>query len=630
MTKRLLPASIALLLSPVALAEVPHVVLDPINVTVSRNPQSASRTPARVTVIGEREIKQNPTLNLSDVLKQDASIHNKTQWGGIGQPSNLSLRGTNPTHTLVLKDGARLNSQNDVAPLYPAFLDLSDVNQIEIVKGPASVQYGSDAIGGVIQMRTLTPTKNRAFITGVYGENQTYKAIAGSDLVHDGVYAQVRGQRLESDGTRIFNIQDEKGQKAGYEQKGYFAKLGYDKDRLDTSVSISQNEGVNEYSDTGYLPSPQIDAQRVFDNRIINAKVAYDITDDITVSAQHTNVKDIQQVNAPIYNSHYNTKNKETGVNAKWSFAPNQNVLVGINHLDSAYDSDNIKDNTQKNKSTGYYAQHQYNNDKFNTQLGVRLENNDRFGNHTVGQGAIRYHFTPDVSVYANVGTAFRAPTLNEMYSTWYKANPDLKPEESLSYEIGTDFYVNDSTKIYASAYQTKVKNLIRSACLSNTNSSYCYNNTQYINIDKAQFTGGEVGVKWFYDDFFVNANYAYVKTENRSVNNANYGKELAYVPKHHGVIGAGYDNGLYGANISLNALSDSYSNKENTNKLAGYATVDLNGFWQVQPNIKLFTSIQNIGDKKYATSYYNMNGTGSTKYVNGGRQANVGVTFSY
>ena len=347
MLKRTLPASIALLLSPTVFAETPHVELDPINVTVSKIPQNTSKTPARVSVIGSDTITQNPTLNLSDVLQKDASVYNRSQWGGIGQPSNLSLRGTNSTHTLVLKDGARLNSQNGTAPLYPAFLDLSDIDRIEIVKGAASVQHGSDAIGGVVHMRSLTPTKNHLFATGIYGENQSYKAITGADLVHDsGVYAQIRGQRLESNGTRIFNTQDEKTQKAGYDQKGYSAKIGYDKDRLDASVSISQNEGVNEFSNSGWQPSPQIDAVRLFENRIITAKAAYDISDNLAVSARHSQIKDHQ--NIPVYPSHYNTKNKDTDVNLKWQFHPNQNILVGVSHLSASYDSNNITNNHQK------------------------------------------------------------------------------------------------------------------------------------------------------------------------------------------------------------------------------------------------------------------------------------------
>lgn len=604
----------------------PSVNLDPIIITASKHAQDIKNTPARITVINKQDIDKNPTANLDNILLSDISIYNHSAWGGIGQPSNLSLRGTNSTHTLVLKDGARLNSQNATAPLYPAFIDLSDTDRIEIVKGAASVQHGTDAIGGVVQMRTLTPTDNHSFITGVYGENQTYKAIIGTDLVHDsGAYAQIRGQRLESDGTRIFNSQNEKTQKAGYDQKGYSVKLGYDKERLGASIFVSQNQGINEFSNSGFTPNPQIDATRAFKNRIITARANYDISDNLTVSARYSDVSDYQDV--PVYTSHYNTKNKDADAYITWQVSPTQNILAGIAHLDARYDSSAITNQHQSNHSTGYYIQHQFNNDKFNTQMGVRLEDNERYGNHTVGQIAARYHMSPQASIFANVGTAFRAPSLDEIYSSFYVANPNLQPEESLSYEVGADFYINDKTKVYTSAYQTRVDNLIRPVCIAGcTSPNWWEMQNQNTNIDKAVFTGAEVGIKWQAGNVFTSAEYAYINSENRSAGDVNHGKELAYRPKNNFTLSAGYDNGNYGTNVAINARSDAYSNLANTAKLAGYATVDIGAHWHINPHVKIFGNIQNIGNKQYATATYSPD----VYYVNGGRQANVGITLSY
>lgn len=620
-----LKTSIALLLAPTVVManERPHVELDPINITVSRSPQPASQTPARVTIIGEREIEQNPALNLSEVLKKDISLHNRSQWGGIGQPSSLSLRGMNATHTLVLKDGAKINSQNGIAPLYPAFLDLTDVKRVEIAKGPASVQYGADAVAGVVQMVSKTPSKTGASVTGLWGENNTYKAVVTGDLVSEnGLYATIGGQRLESDGNRIFNTQMD-NEKAGYEQKGYNAKIGYDnKQTLNASIAISQNEGVNEYSDNGVKAN---DAQRLFENQITTAKASYAINNQITLSARHSVIKDEQTIKSQ-YPAHYNTKNKDSDVNVKWSFAPNQNILVGISHLSAEYDSNKIANSRQDNKSTGYYLQHQYNTNQLNTQVGIRLEDNERFGNHTVGQGAIRYHLAPTTSVYANIGSAFRAPTLDEMYSIWYLPNPNLKPEESTSYELGFDQLIGQNTILNVSAYRTDVKNLIRTTCLSNPSATYCFGNTQNTNIDKARFTGGELGLKWSKDELFASAQYAYVKSEDKSTNSANQGKLLAYRPEHKGALTLGYDDGKYGISGTISAYGKSYANAQNTTKVSGYATIDLNTHWYINPHIKVFGNVQNVGNVQYKTANY----FGNQWYVNGGRQTNIGVTFSY
>lgn len=582
----------------------PTVILDPVIVTASKTDGLLSQTPARVSVIGEREIRQNPVSNLAKVIEKDAGISLK-QSGGIGQISEISTRGTNANHTLVLKDGARLNSQNHLAPLYPAFFDLSDVSQIEIVKGPASVQYGADAVGGVINMISKTPTQSGGFVTGVYGENKTYKVIVGGDLVADnGLYAQVRGQRLETDGTRILESQKESN-KASYDQKGGSFKLGYNANTLKTSVGISHNEGVNIFTNN-YITNT---SPREFENQVINANIAYDVMPDTVISARYAHISDKQ--NVPAYGSKYNTRAHEGDINVRWKLHQDHNILAGVAYNNAEFESNTIVNGLQEVESYGYYLQHQYNNGKFSTQAGVRMEDNDRFGTHTVGQLAGRYHLNPQTSIYANVGTAFRAPTLNEMYSQW-GGNPNLDPEESLSYEVGIDHYVGNNFSIGLSAYRTEIDNLI------------AWNNDKNNNVSEATFKGGELGVKWQNDNFYINANYARTKTENKAT-----AREIAYRPKNSGTLAVGYDDGEYGVSVSTIARSKAAtSNDASDVYVRGYATMDVNAHWQATPNVRLFTNIQNLWDRQHRLVYNTS--PKADWYVNGGRQANVGVTFSY
>ncbi|WP_343597917.1 TonB-dependent receptor [Acinetobacter sp.] len=575
------------------------VQLDPIVVTASKTEQKASQVPARITVITKNDIEKNPALNLSDILKQDAAL-NIVQSGGIGQTSSIFTRGTNSNHTLILKDGASLaegiNGKNN-----SELLDLSDVNQIEVLKGPASVQYGSDAIGGVIQLRTENPTKNAAFITGLYGEDNTYKTIAGADLAQNGFFAQIRGQRMESDGTPVLNTQDN-SDKGGYNQKGYSAKVGYQQSDFSTSLAISENKGVNNYLD--YSTGTNT-AKRDFKNQLINWLGQYQFNDALTLNTRYSNYKD-QATYVETYSYAYKSERNEGDVNLNWKFTPQQNMLIGASTQDTdvTYDYLSGKKNLS---STDYYLQHQYNNAAVHTQAGIRLEDNDQFGTHTVGQLAGRLQITPLTSIYANIGTAFKAPTAYQLYADYY-GNQNLKPEESISYELGLDQQFNYGLSANASVYYTKVKNLIGS------NSNY-----QYINVDKANMTGGELGLKWKQDQLFASTEYAYVKTEDESTK-----QELIRRPRQTLTVTAGYDDGVYGVNASL--VSHSHAKANTTVKVPGYATVDLNAFWNVNSNIKLFTNIQNIGDIKYKAVY----SSADTWYINGGRLASVGVTLRY
>ena len=591
-------------------SNVVNASLDTLVVTATRSEEKIGNVPARISVIDQNAIKKNPALNLSDLIQQDPSVYVK-QSGGMGQISEIGLRGTKAVHTLVLKDGARLNSQNELGPLYPAYLDTSDVQQIEILKGPASVQYGSDAIGGVVQLISKKPVKSGAELTGIYGEHNTYKTIVKADLVTDqGFYAQVGGQRLESDGTRIFESQD-KSDNASYDQKGYNAKVGYfQENKIDASASISENKGTSIFSND-YITNT---APRNFVNRVINAKVDYNILQNLILGAHFANVQDKQDV--PSYSTQYNTENNQSDLNLKWKFTPNQNILVGATYNDANYKTSSIKNQDQSVNSTGYYLQHQFKNELFDTQVGLRVEDNELFGSHTVGQGAIRYHFLPNASVYVNIGSAFRAPTLNELYSQW-GGNENLEPEESISYELGFDYAITDNLATSFSVYRTNVDNLI------------VYSDSMNQNVGEANFTGGEAGLKWKQDDLFLATEYAYVETENKAT-----GLEIAYRPKQTLTFTAGLENAVYGLSTSVIARSHANaSNNANSVKVPGYATVDFNAYWNINPAVKVFTNIQNMGDVQYREAYKAASSWDNSPedwYINGGRFASAGVTFRY
>ena len=582
-------------------SNVVNASLDTLVVTATRSEEKIGDVPARISVISKAEIEKNPALNLNDLVKQDAAL-NVVQTGGLGQTTSIFTRGTNSNHTLVLKDGAALiegiNGKNN-----SELLDLSDVGQIEILKGPASVQYGSDAIGGVIQLLTDTPEKNSAFITGLYGENNTYKALVGLDLNQDGFFAQIRGQRLESDGTEILNTQEK--DQASYDQKGYSTKIGYKQDNFKTSVSISENEGINRYLD--YSTGTNT-AKRDFKNQLVNWNGQYQFSDALTVNARYSNYQD-EATYIETYSYAYESERDEGDINLNWKFTPKQNLLLGVSTQDTdvTYDYLSGKKNLG---STGYYLQHQFNNANVHTQAGIRLEDDDQFGQHTVGQVAGRLQVAPLTSIYANIGTAFKAPTAYQLYAGFY-GNQDLKPEESISYEIGLDQQFHYGLSANASVYYTKVKNLIGANEL-----------WQYVNIDDANMTGGEIGLKWKKNQIFASADYAYVKTEDEST-----GFELIRRPRQTFTFTTGYDDGTYGVNTSLIAHSHANAQaRQNSIKVPGYTTIDLNAFWNVNPNIKLFTNIQNIGDVKYKAVYSSTD----TWYINGGRFASAGVTFRY
>ena len=610
--------ALAMGLSSTAFAETSTNVdtitrLDTIVITATRSEENIKDVPARIDIIEPQILQQSPIAELPHLLMGDAAI-NMVQSGGYGQTASIFIRGTNSEHALILRDGARLNTASTGAANL-AFLDTTDIKQIEILKGPASVLYGTDAIGGVVQIISKTPEKTGAFVTGEIGEQNTYKTVVGADLNENGVFAQIRGQRLETDGSKVTDLNGKNIDTASYDQRGYSAKFGVDKQAYAASIDYSTNEGTSQYD--AYKNDGSLISQD-FENETINARGRLSLNDSVELNARLSQFKDKLDQNDSADFVHSTTQEAE--LNGRWKFTPHQNILVGVTH--QQIDGDVLSYGSpydEKVDSTGYFVQHQFNNDNgLNTQLGVRVEDNEKYGTHTVAQGAIRYQLLPTTSVYANIGTAFKAPTLNDMYG--YGGNPDLDPEESISYEIGLDQKLNHNISTGISAYYTKVDNLIESKCVAVCDGDWVSTFPVYqnINIDKASMQGGEWYAKWQEDDLFFKTAFNYVKAMNDDTD-----KELTRRPRRSLTVTAGLQNESYGISTSVSAKSRA---KDYLQETPGYATVDLNAYWNIHPNVKVFANVENVGDVKYKTASYNP----GIYYVDGGRLASAGVTFKY
>ncbi|XID74274.1 TonB-dependent receptor plug domain-containing protein [Alkanindiges sp. WGS2144] len=595
---------------PAANPALPTIVL-----TAGKTPESIEQVPARISVIDEKTIQQSPIADLGQLLQREAAL-NVVQSGGIGQITSIFTRGTNSNHTLLLKDGVRLNTGSQHVASLP-FLDLTDINRIEVLKGPASVQYGSDAVGGVVQLITEPPKSQRFFTTLEAGDQQTYKTILGADLVQEDAYLQLRGQRLESDGSPVTNAPEAKN--AGFDQKGYSAKGGIDNAQYALGAEISENKGTSDYDLFG-APTSQD-----FLNRTLNLTGRYQLNEQLAVAARYSRFEDQLTQNDLTYLYDYsdwqnpvllgseidytNTDRQEGDLNLKWDFTANQNVLAGATLLSTKIDS--LSSGTQYRKtldSFGYYLQHQYQAEGVSTQAGIRVEDSEQFGTHTVGQLAGRLQIAPLTSIYANIGTAFKAPSGNDLYG--YGGNTDLKPEESASYELGLDHQLTSTLNAYASVYRTNIKNLINPDPVT----------YQMVNIDKASLTGGEAGLKWQQDAWFGSAEYAYVQPKDKATR-----EDLSRRPRQIATLTGGWDNTVYGLSASLVAKSRSDNSAYDDIKIPGYLSANVNAFWQVDQHVRLFTNLKNITDTKYKTAY----GSGAY-YIASPLLVTAGITLSY
>lgn len=578
-------------------------------VTASRTPEAINIVPASISVITQAQIQQDPSNELSNLLRQDPAL-NIVSLGGYGQQTSVFTRGTNSNQTLFLLDGVRLNAgTTSIANVQ--FFDTSDLSQVEILKGPASVQYGSDAVGGVIQLITAKPTKQNFFTTLEGGNDGLYKAIVGADLVHDDAYLQVRGQTMSTDGSNATTIAQDK---SGYDQKGYSVKGGVDNDQYALSAEVRGNQGKSEY--VGYDYSSPLSQD--FNNRLINLTGRYTFAPNLNVHVRLSQFVDALDQNDSDEFAH--TKQNELDTNVNWGFAPNQTLLAGLTSRQTDANFLSSYDEYKRTlKTTGYYLQHQYQDSIFSTQAGVRVEDNQQFGTHTTGQLAGRMQVLPNTSIYTNIGTAFHAPDANQLYSS-FGGNPDLKPEESTSYEIGVNQKIIAGLEGNLAVYRTNVKNLITYDTAFNL-----------ANINKAQLTGGEASLKWnFNGGWFTNVAYGYVQPIAEGQNGAS-DSELTRRPRQTFTASAGLERTQYGFSAELTTKGQAKDYNLDY-PIAGYAVGNLHGYWQALSNVRVFANVENVTNRKYPVALAGDGTYGSTLsyYLAARRQATLGVTINY
>ena len=582
--------------------------LNTLVLTATGTHEKLSDVPARMNVIQAEQIEQSPIASFPQLMMTDASI-NMVQSGGYGQVSSLFLRGSESDHTLILRNGVRLN--NDANGLASnSFLDTTEIERIEILKGPASVLYGSNAIGGVVQIMTKTPSENAAFVSTEVGEHQTYKTILGVDVVEDGVYAQLRGQRMETDGTKIFDYVG--APDSSYDQKGFSGKFGYEHADFGVSLEHSENSGRSQYQNYDWSDFVYQAKAHDFLNQITTLQGHYQLADQTQLKARLSRFKDELTQLKTLEKTTYISDEYE--LNLSQQLSEHQNIMLGVNHKNLDTTTHKAVNPFEKQlATTGYYAQHQYQTNRVKTQLGVRLEDHEKYGSHTVAQAAVRYFVSPAWSVYSNIGSAFKAPTMNDLYYGDY-ANPELKPEESLSYEVGTDWQINTAWNTGLSVYRTEIEQLIN----SDTNNAW-----KLANIESATIEGAEAYVNFSQNQWFAKTSYSYSKAINDQT-----GEDLSRRPRQKIALSAGLAQADYGLSATLTANSQSDSSAYDEDMIPGHMQIDLHGYYYVHPSTKLFANIQNVGDVNYKmASAGNYDGQ---YYLSGGRIASLGVTFKH
>jgi vitamin B12 transporter len=570
--------------------------LSPVIVTATRTAITADNALSSVTVITRADIERLQPLSVPDLLTGLPGVSFANS-GGYGQQTSLFLRGTNSSHTLVLIDGVRIGSVGNGLPAFEQ-LPVEQIERIEIVRGPRSSLYGADAIGGVIQIFTRRGSRDGGLLPSfslTAGSNHLLRGQAGVSGGNEHAWYNLA---LGAQYTRGINscrvgagevfagcFTDEPDRDA-YRNQNLSANGGY---RWDNGAQLSGTwlRSLGEIHFDGSFQNRSRTVQQAAGSAFsINPLQAWKTTLSVGQNLDRYDNYENQAFVGYIY-SRRNQASWQNDI----SVADNQLLTLGLDWQGEHIDSDTGFLASRRN-NTGGYAQYQGTFGRNEVQLSARRDHNGQFGNHNTGAAAWGYHFDGGLKLSASYGSAFHAPTFNDLYYPFGSGNPALKPEKSRSAELGLGQQLT-AWNWALNAYQTRIDRLIT-----------LDGNFVPQNISKARIRGveGQLGVNL--DGWQLQGYLTWLQPRNED-GGPNDGNVLPRRPGRTARVDLDRRFGAFGVGATLNAAGRSYDDAANRHPLGGYATTDLRASWHFSADWQVEARLSNVFDRDYETVWY-------------------------
>ena len=565
-------------------------------VTASRSAQTVDDALASVSVITADDIADSQALSVKEVLEGIAGIDIVNN-GGYGKTTSVFMRGTESYHTAVLIDGVRIGSATlGGAPW--ADLPLSQIERIEVVRGARSSLYGSDAIGGVIQIFTKKDRGNRSQATLGGGNNRTVRMAANVSSKNGIAWHTINMERFTTKGidarqptTGMFAV-DEPDNDA-YVRNSFSARGGFRADNnTEFDLNAQYNDGNSEFDSTTNNTTD-------FVQQLINARIAFNITPSSRLIINGGQTRDESfnfRADGSSIATEFNNLRDQYSFQGDIDFGKAGLIITGVDYYNDAVESTTDYAETTRYNS-GAFVQYSNSLRMAGIQAGVRVDNNEQFGNHTTGNLAISGKFKP-ITVIASYGTAFRAPSFNELYFPFY-GNPDMKPEQSRSAELsirGKHKWVNWEL----TGFRNEIDNLVAydsSILLAN-------------NIDEARIDGAELRFNVGLNGMAIGADYTALDPRDVETDNI-----LPRRSRQTGKLDISYSGNSGKIGLAYARHGRRYDDKANTIQLDAYAVTNIYTKLQLSGNWSIRAKIDNLMNKEYQTTdTYNQ--TGRTAFL--------------
>ena len=551
--------------------------------SATKSNQSIQDVTSNIEIITAAQLESKHITNLTDAINLASGI-TFTRDGGAGQPTKINIRGMHQTNTLVLIDGVRFNDITNSDGVSFEFLDMSDVQRIEVIKGAQSGIWGASASGGVINIITKKTTATKEKISLLYERGSFASQKIAFNLLTSSKEGFIKAgfNKTKTDGysAQTTNNTDlEDVEKDDFSNTTSYVGAGLNLTPTDTiQLNTRTIDAKGEYD--SYL-SPD-DETRVYDAKINIHSMNYSHTKDNYNLNLYTQKSDFDRDYPNDFTTNYKGSTATFGFKSKIDYRTNDFLIVGS---ETNTHKDNGLDKEYTNKAYFLTNTNKFKNTIFTTS--IRKDNNDKFGEHTTSKIGLKQLYK-DMYVSMNYGTAFKAPTLNQLYTPFY-GNEELEAEETKAYDI--NFGYKGLTLSY---FENKIDNLI----------SFHSTTYQNINIEgESIIKGYEVNYKKALNTFLISFNYTSVDAKDKDDNligripeeNLKVSIDYFGIKKFNFNLNANYVGERYDRNYS--AFNTPTPNGEQTGK---YTVINSVVDYKYNKNTNLYLKIDNIADKEY------------------------------
>jgi vitamin B12 transporter len=579
---------------------------DTIVVTATRIPTPEEQVASSITVVTAEDIAARQLQSLPDLLKQVPGL-NVVQTGGAGGQTSVFMRGTNSNHTKVLVDGIDVSDPSNSGGAFDFGQFLTqDIQKVEILRGPQSGLYGSDAIGGVINIITKSGAGPAQFNAGVEaGSFDTFNQMANLSGSLDQFHYAANVAHFHSGETPVTPLDllapGEKRIDDYYDNFTASTKLGFDvTENFDLGLVARYTDthlrltGENEDNFPADFPDSAQSANNTLQTyaRATAHLLSFAGVLEQTLGIAYSNIKSSDFAPELARSDAFGER-----VKFDWQgiirLAADEKLVLGAEHQ---RDEITAPISASTSIDSGYAELQSSFGDRLFDTLSVRYDKNDRFGGKVTYRFAPAYLMESGTKLKASIGTGFKAPTLNQLFQSFpdfdFFANPNLKPESSVGWDLGVEqALAGDRLRFGATYFHNNIKNLIADSADFTTD----------INVGRAVTQGVESFVAYQpIQVLTLRLDYTYTQAMDEIAE-----QELLRRPKHKGSLNAAW---AATRRLSLNATVLSVSSWVDGNRdfsisrlnASPYTTVDMAAAYELNSNLSLYGRLTNLLDRRY------------------------------